>query len=268
MIINLIKFKPVHKLHINTFNGKPEHWNGSCPKRTALRAAIRRHYLKEQDNHCPYCGRLRQDFHGYNWDIDHIIPKSTHPNYTYEPKNFAITCKECNISKNNKNVLALNVNTSGSYPYNLQDYIIIHPHLDNYSTHLIVKYTDKLQIYHNPVTPKGLETFNMCGLGRFTEIIANTSEFIKEENVTIGFSDDNFNRFYEGFQRFVSLYSSNPEILNRMFARFLAEQVHSETNSVLDAIRTLGSNQLDSQSSYSRELLGPQTLLLPNKKED
>lgn len=268
MIINLIQFKPVHQRHINTFNGRADHWDGSCSKRTALRGAIRRHYLKEQDNYCAYCGRLRQDFHGYNWDIDHIIPKSTHPHYTYEPKNFAITCKECNISKDNKNVLVPGVNALGDYPYNLQDYTIVHPHLDNYSTHLTVRYTDKLQIYHKPITSKGLETFNMCGLERFTEIIANTSEFIKEEDITIGFSDDDFNSFYEGFQRFASLYTSDPTVQSRMYARFLAEQVGIETDSVLEAIETLRTNQLDNQSSYSGVVLGPQILPLSNQEEE
>ena len=268
MIINLIQFKSSHQRHINTFNGEADHWNGSTPKHTALRGAIRRHYLKEQEHHCAYCGRLRQDFHGYNWDIDHIIPKSTHPQYTYEPRNFAITCKECNISKDNKNVLAPGVDSSGDYPFNLQDYIIIHPHLDNYSTHLTVKFTDKFQVYHNPITPKGIETFNVCGLERFTEIIASTSEFIKEEDITIGFSDEKFNSFYEGFQRYASRYSSNPEVLSRIYARFLAEQVGVETDSVLDVIESLRTNQLGNQPSNSDGVLGRIILPLSNQEED
>lgn len=266
MIINIIKFKPAHKLHIRTFDGNAEHWDGTCAKRTALRGAIRKHYLREQENHCAYCDRLRQDVHGYNWDIDHIIPKSTHPCYTYEPKNFAITCKECNIIKDNQNVLASGVNASGDYPQNDIDYLIIHPHIDDYAAHMNVNYNHKLQVYHTPKTAKGMETFALCGLNRFTEEIAKTSEFIKESDISIGFSDETFNKFYEGFQKFTSLYISNHEVQSRFFARYLAEQAGVETDDVLAAIEALRIYQQNQRKSNLRSSLG--TGLLPPPEQD
>ncbi|EMY3085130.1 HNH endonuclease [Raoultella ornithinolytica] len=242
MIINIIKFKPVILMHIKTFDGTAEHWDGTCAKRTALRGAIRKHYLKQQEYHCAYCNRLRQDLHGYNWDIDHIIPKSTHPHYTYEPKNFAMSCKECNIKKDDNNVLTTGVDSTGDYPFNKDDYIIIHPHLDEYTENMSVNYNHKHQIYHTPITPKGVETFALCDLNRFTEQIAETSEYISERDVIIGFSDEKFNKFYDGFQVYTSSYVSDPDLKKKMFARYLAEEAGIDFEAVLAAAEQLCNN--------------------------
>jgi len=93
-----------------------------------------------------------------------------------------------------------------------------------------------MQIYHTPNGKKGLETFSLCNLIRFTEEIAETSEVIKESQITLGFTDDTFNKYYEGFEKFTSFHTSNPDIKRRMYARHLAEAAGLDTEVLLAAI--------------------------------
>ncbi|WP_019105451.1 HNH endonuclease [Pantoea ananatis] len=260
MIKNLVKFTTAHKKFIATFDGKSTHWDGTTQIQTSLRGAIRRHYLKEQKYHCAYCNRLRQDKHGYNWDIDHIIPKSTHAHFTYEPNNFAVTCKECNKYKDNYNVLVRGANASVIYPRERGDYLLVHPHFDEYYVHLEVKYTADLKVYHVPRSPKGAFTFSLCGLSRFTEHIAKTSEYVREEEVTIGFFDETFTKYYEGFIRYASLYSSSPEVRSMLFSQFLADETGVKPDEVAASIRNGHFKKIMSSNSLQAPLNSP---LLP-----
>ena len=261
MITNTIVFKQRQVDHIATFDNTATHWDGRCAERVALRIAIRKHYLKEQNRQCPYCHRLRQDTHGYCWDIDHIIPKSTYPIFTYEPRNFAVTCKECNRSKDKLNVLSPTATIDSNYPQSKDDYIIIHPHLDEYTENMKVSYTRDLKIYHTPLKDKGRETFRICGLNRFTEEVAGTSEYIAETETVIGFDDDKYRDLYEGFMEYVSLFNSKPEIQARLFADFLARKNGLETENVISVIRALA-NDAHYSSLESLPSLGS-TLSLP-----
>lgn len=223
MINKPFNFSKDQKRHIEDFNNDPDHWNGNGQVRIALRSAIRRHYLSEQGYHCVYCYRLRQDYHGAAWDIDHIVPKSTYPQFTYEPLNLAIACKDCNVAKGSKAVFSGGVQVQALYPSASHNFIIIHPHFDNYCDHISVNYTPKMEVIHKPKTKKGVETFRVCGLNRFSEIIAGTSETIPESGETIGFLDDDFAKVYEEVKKVTSQYSDNPLKMAYLCKKLLAE---------------------------------------------
>lgn len=259
MINNLVDFTPAQKIFIKSFNGDPKHWEGTEPKQTQLRARIRNHYRKEQNNQCAYCYRVRQDFHGYCWDIDHIIPKSTHPKHTYEVKNFAVTCKECNIAKDNFNVLSAEVDASDVYPYKKEDYIIIHPHLDDYTVHMKVSYDENHRVFHTPLDDKGRETFTLCGLQRFTEEITGTGEFIKSQNKTIGFTDDKFLDYYQGYQTVMSAYDSSPALKFFLLTKALSELTGFSHEAIASQLKLAeGSSEIDlSFGQFTASLLSP-----------
>lgn len=263
MIKSLVKFTAAHQRFISTFNGLSTHWDGTTPIQTSLRGAIRRHYLKEQKYHCAYCNRLRQDNHGYNWDIDHIIPKSTHAHFTYEPNNFAVTCKECNIKKDDYNVLVKGANAAVKYPKERGDYLLVHPHFDEYEIHLKVKFTADLKVYHVPKSPKGAFTFSLCGLSRFTEDIAETSEYVREEELSIGFFDDGFRKFYEGFLSFINIYTSRPEVQSMLFSQYIADETGLKPEEVATALTSGQLKQimgtLGLQNPFNTPLLPPPT---------
>lgn len=223
MINKPFKFSKDQKRHIKFFNNDPGHWNGNDQVRIALRSAIRRHYLGEQGYHCVYCYRLRQDYHGAAWDIDHIVPKSFYPQFTYEPLNLAIACKDCNVAKASKAVFSEGVLAQAVYPSASRNFLIIHPHFDNFCDHISVDYTLKKEVIHNPKTEKGVETFRICGLNRFSEKIAGTSETIPESGVTIGFLDDDFAKVYEEVKKVTSQYSDKPFLMAHLCEKLLAE---------------------------------------------
>ncbi|HDX8341101.1 TPA: HNH endonuclease [Aeromonas dhakensis] len=126
-----------------------------------LKKEIKNHYLKAQDYTCPYCRQRVSVKHNAAWDTEHIIPKSSHPELMFESINLCISCKDCNTEKGNKNVL---VNKDKkTLPESGTDYIIIHPHLDEYNEH--IKVVDGN--YFIPTSLKGRRTIEVCGLLRF-----------------------------------------------------------------------------------------------------
>lgn len=177
MIDKSISYSEFAQIHINKYDyADHNYWNVQCNENKIIRKEIREYYRDKQEFHCAYCNRLRQDFNGAQWDIDHIIPKQSHPQYLYTPRNLTVTCKDCNGIKAKKNVLTESIDASQSFPITKDSYIIIHPHYDNYADNIICLYTSDGRVYHIPRTHKGQKTFDICGLIRFTEAITETVE--------------------------------------------------------------------------------------------
>lgn len=204
MINKPIVYSVIAQNHVDTFNGNATHWGGTCAVRKAFRKEVRDYYRDEQGLTCPYCGRLREEFHGGQWDIDHIIPKSSHPEYLYTPRNLAVTCKDCNTYKSNKNPLLSPLGRGAPYPENTNSYKIIHPHFDPYHEHIRLTRDHKGRSYHEVITDKGRETFQVCHLIRFSEALSGTSEYIPELGTEIGITDD----FSESVQMWLADYEA------------------------------------------------------------
>jgi len=129
---------------------------------------IKEHYLKVQDYTCVYCQQKIVVTHGMAWDIEHIIPKSSYANFLFTEKNLAIACKDCNLRKKDKNVL---VNPKRkTFPNKSGDYIIVHPHFDEYDEHIKVIRDSQLYIAKDE---KGVNTIQICELLRFTYAYSN-----------------------------------------------------------------------------------------------
>lgn len=130
-----------------------------------IKSTIKAHYILEQDYTCCYCKQKIIVKHKGAWDAEHIIPKSKHPAFIFEPKNLAISCKDCNGAKLDQEVL---VNSQANHRVNFleksEDYIIVHPHIDDYDEHIEIR--DNFLIYRGR-TDKGVKTIVLCGLLRF-----------------------------------------------------------------------------------------------------
>jgi hypothetical protein len=127
-----------------------------------LKERIKNHYLSAQDYTCPYCRQRVEVKHLAAWDAEHIIPMYTHPRFMFEAQNLCIACKDCNRSKWNKNVL---VNESRkTFPISKEDYLISHPHFDDYETDIKII---AVAAFYLPKTDKGRRTVEICGLLRF-----------------------------------------------------------------------------------------------------
>lgn len=207
MINRPIVYTSSAQSHVDTFDQKATHWDGTCAVRKAFRKEVRDYYRTEQNHTCPYCGRLREDFHGGQWDIDHIIPKSSYPEYLYTPQNLAVTCKDCNTHKSNKNPLSSPLGNGSAYPVNKDEYKIIHPHFDLYDEHIILSKDINGRSCHEVISIKGSETFEMCNLIRFSEALSGTSEFVKELGIDVGITDD----FSDSVQIFLDAFDNLDE---------------------------------------------------------
>ncbi len=186
-----ISFSGADADFIKNYNGSDHtQWNDTTGPIVSIRSSIRNHYLLEQRFLCAYCRVEHKQRHGLTWDVEHIIPKAMHPQFLYEPENLALACKECNISKDNQNVLTRKLPKGTSLPRDRSDYLIIHPHHDKYSDHMEITVLEN-KIFHRPKNKdKGRETFILCDLIRFSysfgewedfnyAIVKSVSDFIK-----------------------------------------------------------------------------------------
>ncbi len=138
------------------------------PELTAVKAEIKKHYLKEQSYCCAYCRQSIEVSHGGAWDTDHIVAKDTHPQLMFEAQNLCISCKDCNTAKKAKNVL-LN-DGAVRLPKRAKDYTFVHPHFHEYSNHIRIV---KVAGFYLPKTAEGIRTIEICGLMRFILKFAN-----------------------------------------------------------------------------------------------
>ena len=134
-----------------------------------LRSKVREFYRLEQKGVCPYCkGTLSVTAAG-NATVEHILPKSKHVAFLFEPKNLCVICADCNLAKNDKAILneeekeTLNGDAT-NYPKSSERFKIVHPSIDEYDEHIKV-HRNKL---YSDKTDKGWFTIGICKLNRYT----------------------------------------------------------------------------------------------------
>ncbi|OYT78262.1 HNH endonuclease [Pseudomonas sp. PGPPP2] len=152
---------------VNIFNALPEvsgkYWDQTTDGVLSdLKKAIKDYYLVAQDFTCAYCRQRIEVAHNGAWDADHIVPKDTHPRFMFEPRNLCVSCKDCNGNKSNKNVLVNKRRVK--FPIKSEDYLLCHPHYDNYDEHVSVL---SVAGFYLPKTEKGRALVEVCGLLRF-----------------------------------------------------------------------------------------------------
>ncbi|WP_122046283.1 HNH endonuclease [Vibrio atlanticus] len=129
-----------------------------------IKKTIKGFYLNEQVFTCPYCKQKIRSKNGRYWDIEHIICRSSVPNFMFEPLNLCMSCVDCNIAKSHKKVTISKAKKK--YPNKSSDYLIVHPHFDSYEDNIIVI---KEGFYYVAKKPKGEKTIEICRLNRFYE---------------------------------------------------------------------------------------------------
>ncbi|WP_337065380.1 HNH endonuclease [Klebsiella oxytoca] len=142
-------------------------WSSDSPEIKKIREELREHYKREQDGCCSYCRIDNPQNHGLSWDVEHVAPQGDFPQFLFEPRNLALSCKDCNTAKNKKKVLDLSkVDVSKEYPEDGDCFIIVHPHFDCYQEHITIKRVGEKIIYY-PQEGKGINTYKMCNLSRY-----------------------------------------------------------------------------------------------------
>ncbi|MCU4316648.1 HNH endonuclease [Acinetobacter bereziniae] len=147
------------------------YWDNTNEPMTSIRKKIRQHFLLAQNYQCCYCKMTKEEDHGLVWDVEHILPKILYPQFTFVPLNLAVSCKECNRSKWNNDIVVDKSKINTKYLSNSSNIAIIHPNLDKYEEHIqVIRYGEN-RIFHTTVNDsiKGRNTFHLCNLMRFLE---------------------------------------------------------------------------------------------------
>lgn len=132
-----------------------------------LKLRIKGFYISEQGYTCCYCQNVFPVTHKRAWDLEHIVSRHEAPRFMLVPQNLAVSCIDCNGRKSNKSVLVSLQKNTASYSKNTSDYIIVHPHFDEYRDHII-----KSGYFYTPKrgSSKGRTTIEMCKLSRFASM--------------------------------------------------------------------------------------------------
>jgi len=119
----------------------------------------------KQNNKCCYC-KWDLGFDIKNVDIEHIIPKSIYSQFTFNPKNLALSCPGCNTSKGTKNVLHKPIK---QYTRSGSNIMIVHAHFDDYE--------ECIEIHEGAIYEaldddgKGCDTIKICKLHRMKKVL-------------------------------------------------------------------------------------------------
>lgn len=185
--MNRFNFSESEVKYINDFDLKDKsYWDNTSEPMSSIRKKIRDHFLSTQNYQCCYCKMTKQEDHGLVWDVEHILPKILYPQFTFEPNNLAVACKECNRSKWNKDIVIKPSSLNSKYLSTSNTITIIHPHLDRYEEHIqVIRYGEN-RIFHTAVnnSSKGNNTFHVCNLMRFLQSAFDPCRQFKRELYT------------------------------------------------------------------------------------
>ena len=168
MSMNAVKYEGDIKVTVDAYSTLDKssqvgaYWDKTDVDIQKVKKHIKDHYIRVQDYTCVYCKQKIVVTHGMAWDTEHIIPKKSHPKFLFTEENLAVSCKDCNLIKWDKNVLKNPKRTT--FPKKSEDYIIVHPHFDVYDEHIGRLANNKIFVGNSK---KGIETILICGLHRF-----------------------------------------------------------------------------------------------------
>ena len=123
---------------------------------------IKSFYMEQQDFRCCYC---RQPFEDNRivWHLEHILCESLYEQFLDEPCNLAASCPKCNMFKGKQDVLSSDYSRPPNcFPNNSADYIIPHPHFDDYNLHVELR----SDLVYKAKNEKGRNLIRICKLNR------------------------------------------------------------------------------------------------------
>ncbi|WP_430539382.1 HNH endonuclease [Luteibacter jiangsuensis] len=143
-----------------------------------VRRHVREYYREAQRLKCAYCGNQVSSRSAVAAPIEHIVPKSEHPRFMFEPRNLCVVCADCNEYKSNKATTQSELVLAKKrvrYPTKTDAFRVVHPHYDTYEEHIF-----KSGRIYLPLTPKGSWTIYVCELNRFFIRFGRCDELISD----------------------------------------------------------------------------------------
>jgi uncharacterized protein (TIGR02646 family) len=135
--------------------------------------------LLNQDRRCAFCDAILLVGSTH---IEHIVPKGLHGEYTFEPLNLVSSCASCNSPS--KKGESETVKTPLATRYCDNQFLIVHPYLDNPEDHIRYKDDLKIELDYANCSQKGQATIDLFDWDNLWEqnnrvAIARTRDFDK-----------------------------------------------------------------------------------------
>lgn len=190
-ILTAIKFSTEATKTIKRFE-KDKNFDFSqwgCDELIELRKEIREYYRKHQKAICAYCRQVVSVIYPTNSHIEHVAPKSLHPEYIFKAENLCVICSDCNQIKREQEVMKQIPDTikkkyKTKYPDKREDFFIVHPHFDDYDEHILIING----MYVDNDSKKGNFTIGACRLNRKLSVTGWEPEVIEETELMEDFS--------------------------------------------------------------------------------
>jgi uncharacterized protein (TIGR02646 family) len=150
-------------------SGKASDWDKQSLK--TLKDKLRRELIEYQNYSCAYCRREITMEIGRS-ELDHVIPSSLAPTFTFVRANLTLTCKRCNHRKKDYNptVFASNaLKYIRGYLVDQDEYIWIHPYIHNYEDHIRVVGGSLFESVND--SDKGLAVISECKLNELAQVV-------------------------------------------------------------------------------------------------
>ncbi|WP_321854649.1 hypothetical protein [Paraburkholderia tropica] len=154
-----------------------------------FKAEVKDYYRSEQGRRCCYCSFELADDHS-TFDAEHVLDKSTHPQFMFDLNNLAAACRPCNRAKNAKPVVNDEVEV-GTIPFQSDDYRIVHPHLDEWTHHL--RFDELNRIRPIAGSFKGKNTIEICKI----DVLLNAARLADGFSSGRRVAETHLRRFYE-----------------------------------------------------------------------
>jgi hypothetical protein len=154
-----------------------------------LRRKIKDYFLAFGVPCCCYCRLSMSSWHRMTIDVEHVLPKQSYPEFTFDPRNLNISCKRCNMEIKGTDIsFYLGLPNEPNF-FRSDLYSFVHPNLDNTDEHLqilSVQVGINLLIFYYKPTPKGLFTYEYFELNEL-----EINSFTAAQGVTVATPTDN-----------------------------------------------------------------------------
>jgi len=146
-------------------------WGGlynDSPYGNKLYEAITQHVIGSSSR-CVYC----QDkiFHNKNLNVDHVLPSSIYPQYTFSKENLVVACVTCNMLKKDDDYYGL-LGAGKYYPDPKYPWSCFHPRHHKYSEHI-----DRFIVQTNYLHIRAYLGITAEGVALCEKLLNNVSEF-------------------------------------------------------------------------------------------
>ncbi|AZB33994.1 HNH endonuclease [Chryseobacterium bernardetii] len=163
-----------------------------------LKRKIKDSFTNCETAQCCYCARLFKGEFNMVIDLEHVLPQEHYSTERFNLNNLNIACKRCNmeIKKSDTSFIANKVLMGTNY-YDSIHYKIVHPNLDTYANHIIIKQMREgdliLYKYICKDKQKGKYTYDYFKLNELEIDTINEAQGIKQTIKTL-FIPENFRR--------------------------------------------------------------------------